>query len=213
MFDAVHEFVYVIYKMKYAAYVALGIALLFTGALLYGTYRRTEEFTTMRGSFPPFVEIQRTVRGMFDQYYDYDMSEFSKIEQTDVFNAGKKIIDSMSENNVHISQLPIKFLIEDPAKLENASKLIKEFKPFMPKGFVPNIESMPIDTHMAVLHGARGWLTHTIRKYKKGDPFPIEQLILASLALDVFTLTFKNAVIGEYYTVALARSHPKPKKA
>jgi hypothetical protein len=199
--------------MKYAGVIALGLALLFVGALIYGTYRRTEAFTTIRGNFPPFVEIQRTVRGMFDQYYDYDMSEFSKIEQTDVFNEGKTLIETMAPD------IPVKFLIQDPAKLDQvvnddrALKLIKELKTFMPKGFVPNLESMPVDTYMAVLHAARDWLSNKIQTYKKDDVFPIDQLILGSLALDAFTLSFKNAVIREYYAVAFTKSHPKPKKA
>lgn len=199
-------------------YVALGVALLFMGFLLYGTHRRTEEFTTMKGNFPPFMEIQRTVRGIFDEYYDYSLSEFSKIEQVDVFNQAKKNIDSMTQNSFFVSQIPIKFIIEDPDKLEQTvkdertMKLIKEFKTFMPPGFSPNLETVPIDTHMAVLHAARRWLTSKIRTYKAGEFLPIEQLLLGSLALDALTQGFKNAVTGLYIAIALQLVNPKPKK-
>ena len=61
-------------------YVALGVALLFVGFLLHGTYRRSEEFTTMKGRYPTLDDIQKTVRAIMDQYYDYNISEFNKIK-------------------------------------------------------------------------------------------------------------------------------------
>jgi len=201
-------------------YLPLGIAVLFVGFLLYGTYRRTEEFTTMRGDFPPFVEVQRNVRSIFDQYYDYDLSKFSAISQTDVYEMAKKTFGAPANsfNFFEYSQTQVRALLQltmDPTKIESAEgqAMFKEFKSFLPSGFTPNLDSSPIDTHMALLHAAREWLSSKIRGYKQGGQFPIEQMILASLALDAFTRVFKNAVIGGYFAMALRASSPKPKKA
>ena len=48
-------------------YVPLGIALLFVGSLLYGTYRRTEEFTNMKGNYPALEDIKKAVRAMWQK--------------------------------------------------------------------------------------------------------------------------------------------------
>jgi hypothetical protein len=202
-----------------ANYVPLAIGILFVGFLLYGTYRRTEEFTTMRGDFPPFLEVQRNVRSIFDQYYDYDLSKFSAVSQVDVYNMAKKMLAGNTANYFEMTQSQIHaFIVQitDPSKLQNVSSetrtMLNDFKTFLPAGFTLNLDTLPIDTHMALLHAGRDWLSSKIRAYKQGDKFPIEQMILSSLALDAFTRVFKNAVIGGYFAMALQASNPKPKK-
>ena len=171
----------------------------------------------MRGDFPPFVEVQRNVRSIFDQYYDYDLSKFSSISQVDVYGMAKKMFQGSSVNFFELSQTQVHGLISltmDPTKIGSSEgrAMMKEFKTFLPLGFSLNLETLPIDTHMALLHAGREWLTSKIRAYKQGGPFPIEQMILASLALDAFTRVFKNAVIAGFFTMALQSSSPKPKK-
>ena len=95
MSDAVYKFANLDIMIEY---VVLGLAVLFVGALLYGTWRRREEFTTMKGNYPPWIEIQRQVSAIFDQYYTYDLSEFAKIGEKDVYAAGKEELNRALRN-------------------------------------------------------------------------------------------------------------------
>ena len=76
-------------------YVILGLAVLFVATLLYGTWRRQEQFTTLQGNYPPWSVIQQQVRAIFDKYYDYDLSAFANIEETDIFPAVKERVEKL----------------------------------------------------------------------------------------------------------------------
>lgn len=209
-----------------ANYVPLGIALMFVAFLLYGTYRRTEEFTTMRGDFPPFVEMQRNIRAVMDKYYTYDLSKFSSITQQALYEVAGRQLNGMGGsfkdgfNFVEEGILKSNFIpiLTDPSRMSKVQSenpegaaLINEYKAFLPSGFTLNMDSLPIDTHMAILHAGRDFLSSKIRSFKQGDKFPVEQMILASLALDGFTRVFKNALIGGYFALTLQTSGAKPK--
>jgi len=200
-------------------YIILGVAVLFVGMLLYGTWRRQEEFTTIRGNYPPWLLIQKQVSDIFDKYYEYDLAEFAKIGETDVFEAGKKAIgipgitDGIEAN--------LKVVIDDPTKLEvrpdgkQAAAFIRQFQKFLPTGFVADMVNAPVTTLMGVLSAARKYVGSLIKGYdpKKPGPFPILGLITTNYAVEVLSVTFKNAVILQYMKVVYERTNPKLKTA
>jgi len=198
-------------------YVILGVAVLFVGMLLYGTWRRQEEFTTIRGNYPPWILIQKQMSDIFDKYYEYDLSEFAKIGETDVFDAGKKAIGIPAITDSIDREL--KVVIDDPAKLEvrpdgkQAAAFIRQFQKFLPVGFVADLVNAPVTTHMGVLSAARKYVGSLIKGYdpKKPGPFPILGLIATNYAVEVLSVTFKNAVILQYMKVAYERTNPKLK--
>ena len=200
-------------------YVILGVALLFVGMLLYGTWRRQEEFTTIRGNYPPWILIQKQVSDIFDKYYEYDLAEFAKIGETDVFEAGKKAIGIPTVTDNIEAQL--KVVIDDPTKLEaspggkEAAAFIRKFQKFLPVGFVADMVNAPVTTLMGVLSAARKYAGSLIKGYdpKKPGPFPILGLIASNYAVEVLSVTFKNAIILEYINVAFQKVNPKLKTA
>jgi len=220
--DAVHKFTNLDIMIEY---VVLGVALLFVGALLYGTWRRQEAFTTIKGNYPPWIEIQRQVGAIFDKYYTYDLSEFAKIGEKDVYAAGKAALNSALQNPqaVDFGEIPIVMFIQDPSKLESTNNqeqkqlamYVRQFQKHLPVGFVPDLINAPITTHMGVLSAARKYVGSLIKSYdnKKPGPFPIMGLIAGFYALEVLTVAFKNAVIGEHILITFQKTNPVPKTA
>jgi hypothetical protein len=206
-------------------YVILGVALLFVGALLYGTWRRKEEFTTMKGNYPPWIEIQRQVGAIFDEYYTYDLSEFAKIGEKDVFATGKQALNAALQNPqaVDFAEIPVMMFIQDPSKLESTNNdqqkelavYVRQFQKHLPVGFVPDMINAPITTHMGVLQGARKYVGSLIKSYdpKKPGPFPIMGLIAGFYMLEILSVTFKNAVILGFIAIAFQKINPVPKTA
>jgi hypothetical protein len=200
-------------------YVILGIAVLFMATLLYGTWRRQEQFTTIQGNYPPWILIQKQVSDIFDKYYEYDLSAFASIGEVDVFDAGKKAIGAPGLTDGIEANL--KFVIEDPSKLETnpngkeAAVFIRQFQKFLPAGFVPDLVNAPVTTHMGVLEAARKYTGSLVKGYdpKKPGPVPIIALISAYYMIEVVSVTFKNAIILEYIKVAFETVKPKLKTA
>ena len=220
MSDAMYKFIGIMIMIEY---VVLGIAVLFVGALLYGTWRRQEHFTTIKGNYPPWIEIQRQVSAIFDKYYEYDLSAFSKIGETAVFGAGKKALNAALQNPqaVDFGQIPIMMIISDPSKLESTNNdnqkqmaaYIRQFQKFLPVGFVADMVNSPITTHMGVFEASRKYIGSLIKEYnpKKPGPVPIIGLISGFYAIEVISVAFKNAVILEYISIAFQEVKPKPK--
>ena len=222
MSDAVYKFANLDIMIEY---VVLGLAVLFVGALLYGTWRRREEFTTMKGNYPPWIEIQRQVSAIFDQYYTYDLSEFAKIGEKDVYAAGREELNRALRNPqaANFGEIPAMMFIQDPSKLEATNNdqqkqlaaYVRQFQKHLPVGFIPDLVNAPITTHMGVLQGARKYMGSLIKSYdpKKPGPFPIIGLITGFYMLEILSVTFKNAVILAYIAIAFRNINPVPKTA
>lgn len=228
MFDALYEFVCVKYNM-WAGYVALGVALLFVGFLLYGTHRRTEEFTTMKGSYPTIEDIKKTVRAIMDQYYDYNISEFNKIEDLgEIFKAAGSKWETfgdlaMPDSSQMTARVALAFVIDksqdDPAyQTKQAKEFYSTFKPFATPGYsYTGIDSF--ESFIESMHMYRKWLTDKIKNYKNdGKPniemnrhAPIEELLDISLKLDTVSLYLKNTLTRGFLKLAMEKTSPKPK--
>jgi hypothetical protein len=210
-------------------YVPLGIALLFVGSLLYGTYRRTEEFTTMKGNYPATDDIKKSVRAIMDQYYDYDISEFSKIENVQaVVDAGgwKKETFHSLLLGIPGQAFGIAYSVWETYNTDNRAPLQKafddSFKPFANKGYTPKRgDGRDADNLIESLHVYRKWLTDKIKKYKNdGKPniepnrhAPIEEMLAISLKLDTVSIYIKNCITQGYLKLAIEKTKPKAKEA
>ena len=186
-------------------YVILGVAVLFVGMLLYGTWRRQEEFTNIRGNYPPWSLIQQQVRAFFDKYYDYDLSEFAKISETDIFPAVKERIEKMPDSDY-------KFLLANPAQFSQEPL----YKQFLPKGFVADMVNAPITTTMGLYESFRKLVASLIKSYdpKKPDPrFPIDASMKYHYKSELASVVFKNEIILEFINEAMKRVTPKLKTA
>jgi hypothetical protein len=210
-------------------YVALGVALLFVGFLLYGTHRRTEEFTTMRGSYPTIEDIKKTVRAIMDQYYDYNISEFNKIDDiNEIIKSGgfrQEIYGdlAMPHSSQMTARVALAFVIgktpDDPMYREKRAKeFYSSFKPFATPGYsYTSIDS--VEALIESLHMYRKWLTAKIKTYKNdGKPniemnrhAPIEEMLDISLKLDVVSLYIKNTLTRGFLKLAMEKTSPKPK--
>jgi hypothetical protein len=207
-------------------YVALGVALLFVGFLLYGTHRRTEEFTTMKGSYPTIEDIQKTVRAIMDQYYDYNISEFNKIKGTeDILKAGgfrqetygNLAIPEIAQQTARLASAYVrgKSLNE---QTKQANDFYASFKPFATIGYASTDSTEAL---IEQLHMYRKWLTNKIKNYKNdGKPniemdrhAPIEEMLDISLKLDVASLYLKNTLTRGFLKMAMEQTSPKPKAA
>jgi hypothetical protein len=199
--------------------------------LLYGTHRRTEEFTTMRGSYPTVEDIKKTLRAIMDQYYDYNISEFNKIEDiNEIFKAtdakGETFVDlAMPGSSQTTARVALAFVIgktpNDAAyQTKQAKEFYSSFKPFATSGY----SYTSIDSAEAViesLHMYRKWLTDKIKNYKNdGKPniemdrhAPIEEMLDISLKLDVVSLYIKNTLTRGFLKLAMEKTSPKPKAA
>jgi len=206
--------------MKHAAYVALGIALLFVGALLYGTYRRTEEFTTMQGNYPAGEDIKKTVRAIMDQYYNYDISEFVKIENlNDILKAGSFRSDTLSEISRGVPAIAYSVASTDFTNKKD-SAFLQSFRPFVSRGYSPS-RNHEFDGTIESLHTYRRWLTDKIKRYTNDGKSnieehrhaPIEEMLNISLKLDAAALYIKNCMVAGYLNLAIEKTHPKPKMA
>jgi hypothetical protein len=213
--------------MKLAYYVPLAIALLFVGSLLYGTYRRTEEFTTMRGNYPATEDIKKSVRSIMDQYYDYDISEFTKIEDSDeAAKAGGWNRDVLFGIGKGVPELAFNLagMVWINRTTDNrtpAEKAFNEsFKPFANKLYSYQ-NSSHIDNFVESLHIYRKWLTDKIKKYKNdGKPnievnrhAPIDEMLAISLKLDALSVYIKNCLTQGYLKLAMEKTKPKAKEA
>lgn len=211
-------------------YVALGVALLFVGFLLYGTHRRTEEFTTMRGSYPTIEDIKKTVRAIMDQYYDYNISEFNKIEDIEeILKSGGFRQETFGDlampgSSQTTARIALAFVSgsspSDPyLKTKEVKEFYSSFKPFATPGYAANINS--VEGLIEELHMYRKWLTDKIKNYKNdGKPniemnrhAPIEEMLDISLKLDIFSLYLKNTLARGFLKLAMEKTSPKPKAA
>jgi hypothetical protein len=211
-------------------YVALGVALLFVGFLLYGTHRRTEEFTTMRGSYPTIEDIKKTVRAIMDQYYDYNISEFNKIEDIEEILKSADFKRetfgdlAMPGSSQMTARIALAFVSgsspNDPyLKTKEVNEFYSSFKPFATPGYSANINS--VEGIIESLHLYRKWLTDKIKNYKNdGKPniemnrhAPIEEMLDISLKLDVVSLYLKNTLARGFLKLAMEKTSPKPKAA
>lgn len=220
MSDAMHKFIGIMIMIQY---VVLGVAVLFVGALLYGTWRRQEHFTTMKGNYPPWSLIQQQVRAILDKYYTYDLSAFADIVENDVFAAGKSALNKALQNPqaVDFAEIPILLFIQDPSKLESTNNehqkqlasYVRQFQKFLPPGFVPDMVNAPITTHMGVFEASRKYVGSLIKEYdnKKPGPAPIVGLIAGFYLIEVLSVTFKNAVIMGTIALAFEKVKPVPK--
>jgi len=208
---------------KYMGYIFLGIALLFVCFLLYGTWRRTEAFTTMRGNYPNWDTMKATVKALLEKYYTYDAQKFDSITQTQIYTIGvvsiQRTLNMSSEADViKLNQTYLDFIFKGIKTAQVDQEKIRQHVltsiNAMSPGFAPNLTTSPIDTHMAVLHGLRNWLTGVINN-PASEPIlknvPITQLIDGSLALDAVSLLVRNALLGAYFTIAVEKSLAKPK--
>ena len=207
-------------------YAPLGIALLFVGSLLYGTYRRTEEFTTMRGNYPAMEDIKKAVRAIMDQYYTYDISEFSKIDLGEIVKAGGWSQETFFGLVVGIpgKAFEIAYTVWETYNGDNRTPVQKafddSFKPFANKGYMPKRgDGREVDNLIESFHIYRKWLTDKIKKYKNdGKPniemnrhAPIEEMLEISLKLDTVSLYMKNCLTQGYLKVAIEKTKPKAK--
>lgn len=216
MSDAVYKFIGIMIMIEYAI---LGVAVLFVGALLYGTWRRQEQFTNMKGNYPPWSLIQQQVRTILDKYYTYDLSAFASIDEKDVFGLGKVALNKAIQNQqvVDIAGIPIVMFIQDPSKLQSKNKelavYVEQFQKFLPPGFVADMVNAPITTQMGVLEASRKYVGSLITGYdnKKPGPFPIVGLISRFYMIEILTVTFKNAVIVGTIEFAFQNVNPVPK--
>jgi hypothetical protein len=214
--DAVYKFIGIMIMIEY---VVLGVAVLFVGALLYGTWRRQEQFTNMKGNYPPWSLIQQQVRAIFDKYYTYDLSAFASIGENDVFGSGKAALNKAIQNQPagDFAGIPIMLFIQDPSKLQSTNKelavYVQQFQKFLPPGFVPDMVNAPITTQMGVLEASRKYVGSLITKYdnKKPGPFPIVGLISRFYMIEILTVTFKNAIIMGTIEFAFQKIKPVPK--
>ena len=205
-------------------YVALGVALLFVGFLLHGTYRRSEEFTTMKGSYPTLDDIQKTVRAIMDQYYDYNISEFNKIKDIEeILKSGgfrQEIYGDLAMPQSAQQTARIASAYVNGKSLNEQTKQAKDFygsfRPFATAGYTGSSEALIEELHMY-----RKWLTDKIKNYKNdGKPniemdrhAPIEEMLDISLKLDVVSLYLKNTLTRGYLKLAMEKTSPKPKAA
>lgn len=181
-------------------YVVLGVAVLFVGALLYGTWRRQEHFTTMKGNYPPWSLIQQQVRAIFDKYYTYDLSAFANIEETDIFPAVKDRIEKMPRN--------YQIIVSNFKQLSERD----DIKAFFPKGFVVDIVNSPITTYIGVGEAGMRWIASSIKSYDPKKPkFSITELVKSHYFIELSSVSFKNEVILEFIDQAWKRINPKPK--
>ena len=184
------------------AYVVLGVAVLFVGAILYGTWRRHEAFTTMKGNYPPWSEIQRQVGAIFDKYYTYDLSEFAKIKETDVFGPAKKAVETLSNNYgipLDVERIP--------------SEMLTNIKKFLPSGFVFDTVNAPITSVTGILEGGKKYFGSLIKSHnpKKAGRNSIFELIQIFYKIEAISGLFKNAVIVAYMDVAIKTIKPVAK--
>jgi hypothetical protein len=188
-------------------YVVLGVAVLFMGAILYGTWRRHETFTTMKGNYPPWSEIQRQVSAIFDEYYTYDLSEFAKIKETNVFAFPKKTLNDAVNSYGH--SLP-SMLISDPSRIYKDNE---SWKKFLPTGFVGDMVNAPVTTQMGVLEAVKKSIASAIKTHnpKKARPGEIFNLLSGFYQIEAVSLVFKNAVILAYMETAMQSIKPVPK--
>jgi sarcosine oxidase delta subunit len=206
-------------------YVPLGIALLFVGSLLYGTYRRTEEFTNMKGNYPAAEDIKKSVRAIMDQYYTYDISEFNKIKDLDeIANAGGWSRDVISGIGKGIPELAFSIAGSVWATRNNDNRTASEkafydsFKPFANKMYVYE-NSSHIDNFIESLHVYRKWLTDKIKQYKNdgkpnieaGRHAPIDEMLAISLKLDAISIYIKNCLTQGYIKAAMEKTKPTEK--
>jgi hypothetical protein len=207
-------------------YAALGVALLFVGFLLYGTHRRTEEFTTMRGNYPTIDDIKKTVRAIMDQYYDYNISEFNKIEVNgELLNAGgfkDEVWRTLAPDSSQITaRAALGFVSgkqsnDSMYQTKQAKEFYSSFKPFATPGYT-TVDST--EAKIEQMHMYRKWLTDKIKNYKNdGKPniemdrhAPIEEMLDISLKLDVASLYLKNTVTRGFLKLAMEKTSPKPK--
>ena len=210
-------------------YVPLGIALLFVGSLLYGTYRRSEEFTTMRGNYPAAEDIKKSVRAVMDQYYDYDISEFSKVEDLgELLKASGFNHETFAgiANGIPGVAFGIAYTVWETYNTDNRAPLQKafddSFKPFANKGYMPKRgDGRDADALIESFHVYRKWLTDKIKKYKNdGKPniepnrhAPIEEMLAISLKLDTVSIYLKNCLTQGYLKLAIEKTNPKPKSS
>lgn len=181
-------------------YIILGLAVLFVVTLLYGTWRRQEQFTTIQGNYPPWSVIQQQVRAIFDKYYDYDLSAFASIEETDIFPAVKE----------RVEKLPMIYGLLVSNFKPNSE--MNEVKAFFPKGFVVDVVNSPITTYIGVGEAARKWVASLIKAYNPKKPTTaIDNLIQLHYATELSSVSFKNEVIIEFIGEAMKRVKPKPK--
>lgn len=183
------------------AYVVLGVAVLFVGAILYGTWRRHEAFTTMKGNYPPWSEIQRQVGAIFDKYYTYDLSEFAKIKETDVYGVAKTIVEPNGYD------VPL-----DPTP-EYLKRIVSDVKKFLPSGFVFDMVNAPITSVTGFLEGRKKYLGSLIQSHnpKKAGGNSIFELVDTFYKIEAISGLFKNAVISAYMNVARQRIKPVAK--
>lgn len=184
------------------AYVVLGVAVLFVGAILYGTWRRHETFTTMKGNYPPWSEIQRQVSAIFDKYYTYDLSEFAKITETEVFGIAKKAVEPLS-NNYGI-----------PLNVETIHPdILASIKKFLPSGFVFDMVNAPVTAVTGILEGLKKYFGSLIKSHnpKKADRNSILENIELFYKIEAMSGLFKNAVIVAYMNVAIKTIKPVAK--
>lgn len=209
-----------------AHYIPLCIALLFVGSLLYGTYRRTEEFTTMKGNYPATEDIKKAVRSIMDQYYTYDISEFTKIKDSDeAAKAGGWDRDVLFGIAKGVPELAFNIagMVWAKRTTDNrtpAEKAFYEsFKPFANKMYSYQ-NSSQIDNFIESLHVYRKWLTDKIKKYKNdGKPnieasrhAPIDEMLAISLKLDAVSIYIKNCLTQGYMKLAMEKTKPKAKE-
>jgi len=181
-------------------YVILGVAVLFAVVLLYGTWRRQEQFTNIQGNYPPWTLIQQQVRAIFDKYYEYDLSAFANIEEPDIFPAVKDRIEKMPEN--------YKFLLVNIERYSQDPNI----KVFLPKGFVGDMVNSPITTCMGVFEAFRKWNAYSIKEYTPKKPkYSADNLMKLHYAVALGSVSFKNEIILEFIDVAMKRVNPKPK--
>jgi hypothetical protein len=183
-------------------YVVLGVAVLFVGAILYGTWRRHETFTTMKGNYPPWSEIQRQVSAIFDKYYTYDLSEFAKIKETDVYGVAKKMVETVSNNY----GIPL-----DPGSLPKET--LSNVKKFLPPGFVFDTVNAPVTAVTGILEGGKKYFGSLIKSHdpKKAGSNSIFELVELFYKIEAMSGLFKNAVIVAYMDVARQTIKPVAK--
>jgi hypothetical protein len=188
-------------------YVVLGIALLFVGAILHGTWRRHATFTTMKGNYPPWSEIQRQVSAIFDKYYTYDLSEFAKIKETDVFTFPKKKLEEAL--NSYGGSVGFRNEITDPSKVDKNSQLRK----FLPAGFVPDMVNAPVASQIGVLEAVKNGIASAIKTHnpKKARSDEIFNLLAGLYGIETASVVFKNTVILAYMDIAMQTIKPVAK--
>jgi hypothetical protein len=183
----------------------------------------------MKGNYPATDDIKKSVRAIMDQYYDYDISEFSKIENVQaVVDAGgwKKETFHSLLLGIPGQAFGIAYSVWETYNTDNRAPLQKafddSFKPFANKGYTPKRgDGRDADNLIESLHVYRKWLTDKIKKYKNdGKPniepnrhAPIEEMLAISLKLDTVSIYIKNCITQGYLKLAIEKTKPKAKEA